>query len=403
MIWRMLIPRRDRASTLPAESNAPSRRDWLKLIGAGAAGGMLGGCATDFSRLPRNYQRPISTQPFAAPIINASEIIRTRVGLRPYRASGFVVRGERLGDKLIIHNYGHGGGGITMSWGSSALAVRELPDLIDKRAVVLGCGVMGLTTARLLQQRGWQVTIFAKELPPYTTSDVAGGQWAPTSVARAAMETPAFSQQFDEALRISHATFEKIAGATYGVSWKENYFLLDALNERTRPSYLDRWPTLFPGYAELNPDEHPFPAKHVLRFLTMLIEPAIFLPRLMQEIREAGGKIIAREMHSRDELLTLDEPVIFNCAGLGAKALFGDDELTPIRGQLVFVPRDARIDYITHGGAGGGDGLLYMFPREDGILLGGTYERGATHLTPDADTTTRIIAEHARMAAAMRV
>ena len=403
MISRMLIPRRNPAAISPVGPDTQSRRDWLKRIGAGAAGGMLAGCAADFSRLPRNYQRPVSTQPFAAPVVNASEIIRTRVGLRPYRAQGFVVRGERLGDKLIIHNYGHGGAGITMSWGSSTLAVRELPDLTDKRAIVLGCGVMGLTTARLLQQRGWQVTIFAKELPPYTTSDVAGGQWAPTSVARTAMETPAFSQQFDEALRISHAAFETMVGGTYGVSWKENYFLLDAITERTRPSYLDRWPTLFPGYAELKPDEHPFPAKQVLRFLTMLIEPAIFLPRLMQEIREAGGQIISREMQSRDELLTLTEPVIFNCTGLGAKALFGDDELTPIRGQLVFVPRDTRVDYITHGGVGGGDGLLYMFPRDDGILLGGTYERGATHLTPDADTTTRIVAEHGRLAAAMRV
>jgi D-amino-acid oxidase len=83
--------------------------------------------------------------------------------------------------------------------------------------------------------------------------------------------------------------------------------------------------------------------------------------------------------------------------------LFGDTELTPIRGQQVFVPRDSRIDYITHGGVAGGDGLLYMFPRNDGILLGGSYERGATHLTPEAETSARILSEHARMAAAMRV
>jgi hypothetical protein len=44
-----------------------------------------------------------------------------------------------------------------------------------------------------------------------------------------------------------------------------------------------------------------------------------------------------------------------------------------------------------------------MFPRSDGILLGGTFERGAAHLTPDADTSRRIVREHARMAAAMRL
>jgi glycine/D-amino acid oxidase-like deaminating enzyme len=386
------------------QSELPNlRRRGILGLGSAAAGlGLLQGCATPLL-VPPNYKRPYSNRPFVRPIIREEEVIRTRVGLRPYRASGFVVRAERLGETLVIHNYGHGGGGITMSWGSSALAVRELPDIADKRAVVLGCGVMGLTTARLLQQRGWQVTVYAKELPPDTTSNVAGGQWAPTSVARAALETPAFSQQFDEALRISYQTFEKQLGRDYGVSWIENYFLLEALNERTRPSYIDRWPSMFPDQAILGPEEHPFPAKQVLRFRTMLIEPAIFLPKLMAEILAAGGTIAAREIQTREELVVLGAPVVFNCTGLGAKALFGDNELTPIRGQLVFVPRDDRVDYITHGGVNGGDGLLYMFPREDGILLGGAYERDATHLTPDAETSARIIHEHARMAAEMRV
>jgi hypothetical protein len=60
---------------------------------------------------------------------------------------------------------------------------------------------------------------------------------------------------------------------------------------------------------------------------------------------------------------------------------------------------DDRVDYITHGS---GEGLLYMFPRADGILLGGTFERNATHLEPDADTTARIVREHARLFQAMR-
>src|ERR1700682_6174662 len=50
-------------------------------------------------------------------------VIRTIVGLRPYRPSGFVVRAEKLGDTLVVHNYGHGGSDITLSWGTSKLAV----------------------------------------------------------------------------------------------------------------------------------------------------------------------------------------------------------------------------------------------------------------------------------------
>ena len=375
-----------------------SRRDWLKFCGAGLAASALAGCAT---WLPRNYVRPLSTQPFARPQIDNDLIIRTRVGLRPYRPGGFVVKGEKFGDKLVIHNYGHGGAGITLSWGSSILAVRELPDMADRRAAVLGCGVMGLTTAKLLQARGWQVTIYAKDLPPNTTSNVAGGLWAPTSVHRLQDETPAFAAQLSDAMVLSHAEFSKLAGVPgYGVSWREEYYLSRSPLNPQDFYFLDRWPNLFPGIAVLAPHEHPFSVPYAMRDQTLLIEPSIYLPRMMDDIRAAGGNIITREMQSVGEVLALDEPVIFNCTGLGARDLFGDAELVPIRGQLVFMPPDERVDYCTHGS---GEGLLYMFPRADGILLGGTFERGATHLTPDAETTARIVAEHRRQALAMRL
>ena len=377
-----------------------TRRTWLKQAAAIAAASAVAGCATRQGWSVTDYRRPLSTRPFARPHIDMDAIIRTRVGLRPFRAAGFVVRGEKFGEKLVIHNYGHGGGGITLSWGSSELAVRELPDSTDRRAAVLGCGVMGLSTARLLQARGWQVTIYAKDLPPNTTSNVAGGQWAPTSVFRSGNESPEFAMQFDQALRISHTTFSKLVGRGVGVNWQENYYLS---REPVRPEgnfYLRGWPDLFPEIAVLALHEHPFPVPYAMRHLTMLIEPAIYLPYLMQEFVEAGGNAVVREMRELPELLALNEPVIFNCTGLGSRELFGDDELTPVRGQLVFMPADERVDYSTHGS---GDGLLYMFPRADGILLGGTFERGATHLEADADTTARIVAEHARMFASMRV
>src|SRR5437016_4389540 len=105
--------------------------------------------------------------------------IRTIAGLRPYRPSGFVVRAERIGDRLVVHNYGHGGGGITLSWGTARLAVDMIPQDYRGAVGVLGCGAVGLATARLLQESGRGVTIYAKDLPPNTTSNVAGGQWFP--------------------------------------------------------------------------------------------------------------------------------------------------------------------------------------------------------------------------------
>ena len=376
-----------------------SRRQWLRLAGTGAAVALSGCAAGPWFSSP-GYRRPFSSQPFTRPVIAPSLITRTAVGLRPFRPSGFVVRGERMGDKVVIHNYGHGGGGITLSWGSSTLAVREAPDTADRRAAVLGCGVMGLSTARLLQARGWQVTIYAKDLPPNTTSNIAGGYWAPTGVFQRDRETPAFAAQFTEALRISFESFSALVGPTHGVSWRENYYLSETPRSAQDYLYLDRWPALFPGIEALGPGEHPFLPPYALRHQALLIEPSIYLPRLMQEFSEAGGVIVTREFQALAEVLSQPEPVIFNCTGLGARTLFADDELTPVRGQLVFMPADERVDYLTHGS---GQGLLYMFPRADGILLGGTYERGATHLEPDAETTERIVREHARMFAGMRI
>ncbi len=92
------------------------RRQFIASAAAGMAAALvLPGCATtDSRRIARTGCLP----PVHA---DESRIIRTLAGLRPYRASGFVVRAEPLGDKRLVHNYGHGGAGITLSWGSSRL------------------------------------------------------------------------------------------------------------------------------------------------------------------------------------------------------------------------------------------------------------------------------------------
>ena len=96
---------------------------------------------------------------FAPVKVSRERIIREVVGLRPYRPEGFVVDAERVGDKLLIHNYGHGGAGITLSWGTASLALDLARDFLGartsragrssrpaahRRFAVLGCGVNGL-------------------------------------------------------------------------------------------------------------------------------------------------------------------------------------------------------------------------------------------------------------------
>jgi glycine/D-amino acid oxidase-like deaminating enzyme len=318
-------------------------------------------------------------------------VIRTIVGHRPYRPDGFVVRSEQYDNKLVVHNYGHGGGGISLSWGSSALALREVRGRAPGEAAVIGSGVMGLTTARLLQDAGWRVVIYTRDMARHTTSNRAAGEWGPFSVHDPTVSTPAFLGQLEMAARIAHHAYTNL-GPDYGVSWVEEYQLSE-----TPPSVAleDRpFADLFPYSADLGPGEHPFPSTHVRRIVTMRVEPAILLRRLTQDFLLAGGSYVIREFKRLEEVLGLDEAVIFNCTGLGAAELFGDDKLTPVKGQLVFLPPDSAVDYIT---IGGGSGLLYMVPRTDALVLGGTYDLGDGSLNPERAQTERIVAGHRRL------
>ena len=324
-----------------------------------------------------------------APVTVSSErIIRTAVGFRPFRGSGFRVGAETLGDKLLVHNYGHGGNGVTLSWGTADLAVEQIANSGRRgSAAVLGCGVVGLATARLLQGRGFRVTIYTRELPPETTSNIAGASCYPHLVADEALRTPVFDAQYVRAARFSHRTFEGLVGDHYGVSRLEHYFVNTAAAD-------DPWeyallPDLFPQRRTLQPSKHSFGPRDVVVEKILFVEPPIYLAALLDDFRQAGGRLNIRTFATPSDVATLPEGVVVNCSGLGARELFGDRELTAVKGQLTILLPQPEVDYalIT-------DEDLYMLPRRDGILLGGTHEHGIETREPNADAARRILTGH---------
>ena len=343
----------------------------------------------------RSVSSPAEQKRYFAPVkVERSRLIRTVVGLRPYRPQGFVVEATKLGDKFLVHNYGHGGAGVTLSWGTSSLALDLARDFNlqsnPRQFAVLGCGVIGLTTARLIQRRlGGSVTIYAKNLPPETTSNVAGAFWSPTSVFNKEKITTTFSNQFHSACLISNRAFQTLVGVDYGVRWMDTFELLSG------PEALEHEP---PGGSQLYPDikirkdaKKYFGVEYVREFSTMLIEPHVYLNALLRDFQLAGGKVIIKEFQSREELANLTEPVIFNCTGLGARALFDDRHLIPVRGQLEVLLPQPEIDYIYVSDS------AYMFPRRDGIILGGTWDHERWDLEPDAQQTAGILESHAEV------
>jgi len=381
-----------------------NRRRFLHNAGAAAIAVSFGGCASRTARVPRAQTHHLVN----LPLINASwdRVIRTTVGLRPHRDSGFRLEPDKLDQKLLIHNYGHGGAGMSLSWGTGQIAAEFALEHTERRAAVIGCGVVGLTSARQLQRRGFDVTIYAMAVPPNTTSNMSLAGFTPTS-GLVERRTSEWDAQFRRAAEIAYTQLQVLARPEYGISWIYSYSPSVNENNNTAPQGAN---PLLPaqlrtGQVVLQPGEHPFPTKYATERVTMRIEPSIYLDALVRDFLIWGGHIKIRKFDTPRDLATLSEQIIVNCTGLGAQAIFGDQDLVPLKGQLThFVPQP-EVNYQTLGGVrpeGSNDFGIHMMPRQDGIALGGTSERGVWSLEPNEEARKRIVDAHIALFTAMK-
>jgi D-amino-acid oxidase len=383
-----------------------NRRTFLTTSGMAALGFGLGGCA-----VRRQPGRAMTRPPALAPVrASWDRVIRTTVGLRPHRDSGFVLRPDKLDDRLLIHNYGHGGAGMSLSWGTGLMAAEIATGHQDRHAAVIGCGAVGLACARQLQRRGFTVTIYAMAVPPYVTSNMSLAGFTPASgLIEPDRRTPEWDAQYRRAADIAYRQLHLMAGPYYGVSWLDNYSLTDDLPS-PRPTNPDR-PNLNDGFNAgrevLQPGEHPFPTQYAIRNATIRIEPSIYLDALVRDFLLWGGHIVIRKFDTSRDLMTLGEPIIVNCTGLGARDLFGDQEVVPLKGQLTVLVPQPEVNYHTQGGLRPqperpGTLAIHMMPRSDGIALGGTSQRGVWTLEPDEEERRRIVNGHIEVFSAMK-
>lgn len=362
------------------------RRKFLNaasLSGLAVASGMAG-CT------PR--QAPVNNFVHRVPKLKLSldRIVKETVGLRPFRASGPRIAKEDLGSKTIVHNYGHGGSGWSLSWGTGNLA-RELVMTTGARQVaVLGCGTVGLATARLLQEKGLEVTIYAKELPPNITSSLATGTWSPASrVCDPKVATTEFRQQWEQATRFSFRTFQFLLGMNDIAAWVDEYNVnsekpsgTTSFSEGGEVYHLGG---LIPDRQELNTKQHPFTGKYVTWRSNMMFNIPSYLHHQMSTFVMLGGKIKIREIKKLDDIDALSETCVVNCMGLGAKAVFDDEELTPISGQLACLIPQPEVTYkLNTKGAN-------IISRKDGIYLGGNGLVGNWDTTPKREYTEKFV------------
>ncbi|SDM17449.1 Glycine/D-amino acid oxidase [Catalinimonas alkaloidigena] len=323
------------------------------------------------------------SSPFPYVDLAPERILTETVGLRPFRAAGPRLEIESLGAKKLVHHYGHGGSGWSLSWGSAQAAAELVKTLEVSSVAVIGCGAIGLTTARVLQQRGYRVTIYARDTPPGVTSSKAAGNWSPASrVCSPDRVTPQFGAWWERAAVFSFQQYRTLAAGVSAVHEVDNF----RFGGPWELYPLERQLPLIATFEEAQPfpaDRHPFD-EDVLHSKTFVFDIPAHFQKLLSDFRAAGGVVQPREFHSPAELTQLPEPCLVNCTGLGAKALFGDKTLQPIAGQLAKYPAHptAYFKIDTPEGA--------LVSRPDGIFVGGSadYDRWDTDPRPGVTQRT---------------
>jgi glycine/D-amino acid oxidase-like deaminating enzyme len=345
------------------------------LAGAGAAV-LLGGLEGCVSALGAKRPPNAATLQLTPVRAGTDRITRITVCTRPFRAQGPRLDAEKIGSKLVVHNYGHGGSGWSLSWGSSSIAVRKAMATGEREIAVIGCGALGLTSALLLQRAGARVTIYAKELPPNVRSSLATGLWTPDSrICLQENATPAFKQQWEEMARTSFQTYQNFLGLPgTPVEFIDNYFVSDAAESSRRRSAPDDRPPfadlqreligdLITQRADFAPGSHSLGARYLQRNSLMMFNLTAYTRVLMGDFGANGGKLEIAEFHAPDDFARLREKTLINATGYGARALFGDQTVTPVRGQLARVIPQPDINY----------GLFYrgvsFVPRRDGLVF----------------------------------
>ncbi|WP_405558677.1 FAD-binding oxidoreductase [Streptomyces canus] len=243
-------------------------------------------------------------------------------------------------------------------------------------AVVVGAGIIGLTTALRLQQTGVRVAVVAAEPSIVTTSSVAAAVWYPTSTRFEARVLGWATDTYDEFAR-------QAANGVPGVVMRPTRMLL-----RDPAHDVPWWAAALPGLRALRRDEVQAPFTGGWAFTVPSVEMSRYLPWLQQSLCSAGGTLIHRRIDALEQA-GVWAPAVVNASGLGARALCGDTEVRPVRGQLVLVANPGLHTSVRD--ADNTDGYTYIHPRSTDIVLGGTFEIGEWDTTPSPVTAAAIL------------
>ena len=248
---------------------------------------------------------------------------------------------------------------------------------MKKNIAIVGAGISGMSAAYLLMQQGHQITIYAKAFSPDITSNKAAAFWFPYHIRN--------DKRGIEWCTTSYGYYKKFAlQPETGISMQQLKKVLRTGVEEEEPIWIDFMPE---GSFRVVPEnEMPAGFSKIYEVEVPLIETQIFLPWLQQQLQQSNVKFIQQEITSLDELANKYD-ILINSSALGARKLCKDDKVIPVRGQVALLsPGKFPVIYLDN------EIPLYVVPRKDAIIIGGTYEENIETETTDPAAISNILA-----------
>lgn len=316
------------------------------------------------------------------PDLSPNKITRYSTGIRPCRTSGIRLEAEQRNNKLIIHDYGHGGSGISLSWGCALEAIRIMQQHTSdhKPIAIIGAGVIGLSTAHLLKDQGYDVTVYSHDFVPFTTSNKAAGLWSPNFGSNLADK-----EQYYRIYNFSYAKF-------YDLSTDPNplfngVFQLPRYSEKPEYKATDALPENC-VVVDLNGTQ-----KVCKKIITYIFDLNIYLQDLFEKAQKKHIAFVHKDFESVDDLAALPESIIFNCTGLGSRELFNDTELYGTKGHIVIYEAQPEMDYVICNHHQKQDLFFSLIPWQTQLVLGGTLEKDVEDISIDQDKINCLLAQ----------
>ena len=242
--------------------------------------------------------------------------------------------------------------------------------------IVVGAGVIGLTTALVAARAGHKVTVVAANRPEDTVSSVAAAIWAPYHAEPASWIGPWAATTFDVLAGLAATVPEA------GVQMREGIVVHRA---GTAPL---PWAATVAGNRPARADEVPEGATGGTVCTVPIATMSTYLPWLQEQCTSLGVTWEWRLVQSLPEAPCQDTVVVL-ATGLQSHGLHTDDGLYPVRGQVARIGNTSTGQWIIDDANPAGP--TYVIPRTDEVICGGTAEIGATNLVPDRETEQRIL------------